>query len=138
MMQATIHAPDDDQLKKWIASSFDVLPQPDNHRLMVIEQQLTDRLETRGVGKRLSKWVWLLAGVLIAGSATATWWVGESYWFDRSEEAEQKIEIPLSADADKSAGSTRQKEYNAEKAQTDVANTSKKKKKSPMIYQQSY
>ena len=138
MTQATAHTPDDDQLKKRIASAYDDLPQPDNHRLMVIEQQLAGRIKTGGAGKRSSKWVWLFTAALFAGSATAAWWVGESYWFDRDKEVELKIEIPLSSEADKSAGNARHEERDTKKAQTDVANTGEKKKKSPMIYQQSY
>lgn len=137
MTQAHTQLPDDDQLKKLVAAVHDNLPEPDNHRLMVIEQQLTEKIE-KDVGKSPSKWIWLLAGVLMAGSATAALWIGESFWFDRGEVVKPKVEIPLSSKSDENAESTKDKEPNTEKAQPDDANIVVKKKKSPMIYRQNY
>ncbi len=99
MTRASTQLPgSDDQLKRLIAAAHDDLPKPDNHRLMVIEQQLAEKLDSVGGGTRSSKWIWLIAGTLMAGSATAAWWVNVS-WRNETESVLQSDRVPLPAPA---------------------------------------
>ena len=68
-------APDNDDLARLIATSFDALPGPDEERLEAVRTRLESQLKrptSRSHGKR---WFWLL--LLAGGTATAAWWASE-------------------------------------------------------------
>lgn len=90
MIKTPTQLPDDGQLEKLVATAFDALPQADSHRLAVIEKQLIEKMAPRRYGKRSALWIWLVVGAMLAGTATATWWVGD-YNFVEKSDTEQTV-----------------------------------------------
>jgi hypothetical protein len=64
--------PTEREMTHMIATAFERLPAPDARRLAAIEQQLLEQPRLRGRSKFV--WWWLV-GALLAGAASALWWV---------------------------------------------------------------
>jgi len=78
--------PDNDDMARLIATSFDALPGPDEERLEAVRTRLETQLKrppSRSYGKR---WIWLL--LLVGGTATAAWWAVGKYMDNQQESVE--------------------------------------------------
>lgn len=125
--------PDNDELARRLATAFDALPGPDEERLEAVRARLASQLKrpsSRSHGKR---WIWLL--LLIGGTATAAWWVGETWWQQSVDEP--PLELTTSATAEPTATVTEKDSESSGQAGTaeDSVEAPADEQRSPVIYE---
>ncbi len=65
--------PDNDDMARLIAASFDALPGPDEERLEAVRRRLGLQLKRPRHHVQGKRWLWLF--VLLGGTVAAAWWL---------------------------------------------------------------
>ena len=125
--------PDNDDMARLIATSFDALPGPDEERLEAVRTRLEAQLRQPPSRARGKRWIWLL--LLAGGTATAAWWVGEAWWPQSAEGPPQQSTTPAATAP--TAAETDQANKSSDKAGSadDSAEIPADERRSPVIYE---